>query len=138
MPITLNGTYWTMEEAAQLLGKTHSITCRWIKRSGMQPFKLGGSYLLDESDMEQLQKISEHLETYRTCLTLKGAATVFKVPYARLEDEVNCGYIPYESDFLGKKRLTSETVEVIRKSGFLDRKKTNWSSIRELFKSEEE
>lgn len=135
MPITLNGTYWTAEEAAMRVGRTHSILCRWIRRTGMELTKVGATYLFSEDDMAKLESLASHMENYRSCLTVKDAARILKVPPSRLEDEVNAGLIPCETDFLGKKRLTQEVVDLMLSSGFMNKKKTKWEEVRKLFEN---
>ena len=66
MPITLNGTYWTAEEAAMRVGRTHSILCRWIRRTGMELTKVGATYLFSEDDMAALDSPTSSSKKFYT------------------------------------------------------------------------
>lgn len=133
MPIELYGKFYTLEEIARPLGKTYSIVCRWMKRIGMKPMRIGAMYLLTSEERDELLKVAEKMETYNTCPTLKEAASILKLSAPRLEDEVNAGYIPYVEDLLKKKRLSMDTIEEISNSGLCKGRKTEWSEIRKLF-----
>ena len=139
MPITMNGTYYTIYELMRPLGRTHSIICRWIKRLGLTPLTINGTKLLNEEEKAEIMKYADKMDNYTTCVPIKEASKkeYLGVPYGALEKYVMSGDIPSVLDALGKHRLTDETIFILKQSGHLKGRKTDWGKVVELFKEEE-
>ena len=137
MPITLNGTYHTMEDMAKLLGRTHSIICRWTRQLGLRPLRIQGQYLLNDEEKAELERYAERISLCSESLTLGQAATQLGISLPRLIEEVEHGHIPCVRDATGKPRLEAHTIQAIAESeARIGRGKVDWMRIRELFNQE--
>lgn len=139
MPVTFYGTYYTVDEVMKPLGRTYSIGCRYIKRLGLTPIKIGNKIMLNEDERKAIIDLVDKMDLWKTSYTILEASkkAVLGVPHKDLQEMVMSGDIPTEKDAMGQPRITEETVYIIQNSGFLNGRATAWGKIAELFKEEE-
>lgn len=134
---TLNGTFFTVEEAADKAGVTHSIACRIIKKNGMTPLRVGMVMLLTQEEVDQLAEYAAtNEEMNKQFITVRQAALRLGISVDQMSTMAID--IPHEVDARGRVQFKREDIQKIEKSEeWASLKKARVSMAKSVFKTKE-
>lgn len=131
MPYKLKGTYYTIREASGLTGLSFSAVCRLLKSEGIETVKISDVYLIPTTSFRELVTRLKESAEYNKAKSQYAAAHMLGIKATDFIRLMVVG-IPGVQDGSKMPKVSLETIERIRKSGYCDHP-ANYLGILNLF-----